>query len=375
MAEKSLSTVNTDTLRTRWLRTLGGAVCVALLTLFIVWHQGWLLRLKIDTHTVTLPADGRMHFALDLSWNDAGLRGFGQKNWDRITVTGGNGVEVLPERQIGQKNSADFASVILTSPVMPGEMTLRIRQPGLSKRLHPLVSIVRVKFVTSDADSFGDGMPDFLRLHSSEDRKAFRAWFTLIAEQLYDRNPATLPAGVEDCAGLLRYAYREALMDHDDRWFADQKAAGLLTVMPPLESVHQYQYPETPLGASLFRTRVGVFSADDLADGAFAQFADAHTLMDANTHFISRDIHMALSGDLIFYRQLGQRSPYHSMIVTSGGTSAVVYHTGPIGKAKGEMRRMTILQLLNYPDARWRPVPSNPNFLGVYRWNILREDD
>ena len=22
---------------------------------------------------------------------------------------------------------------------------------------------------------------------------------------------------------------------------------------------------------------------------------------------------------------------------------------------------------------RWRPEPSNPNFLGVYRWNILRE--
>jgi hypothetical protein len=29
-------------------------------------------------------------------------------------------------------------------------------------------------------------------------------------------------------------------------------------------------------------------------------------------------------------------------------------------------------ELLDHPDARWRPINSNPNFLGVYRWNILR---
>jgi uncharacterized protein YfaT (DUF1175 family) len=30
--------------------------------------------------------------------------------------------------------------------------------------------------------------------------------------------------------------------------------------------------------------------------------------------------------------------------------------------------------LLHHPDLRWRPVVDNSNFLGVYRWNILRED-
>jgi hypothetical protein len=29
--------------------------------------------------------------------------------------------------------------------------------------------------------------------------------------------------------------------------------------------------------------------------------------------------------------------------------------------------------LLQHPNARWRPETGNPNFLGVYRWNILRE--
>jgi len=70
--------------------------------------------------------------------------------------------------------------------------------------------------------------------------------------------------------------------------------------------------------------------------------------------------------------------PFHAMIflgrsqVEPGAEQFVVYHTGPTGKAAGEMRRLTVAELLNYPDARWRPVPSNPSFLGVYRWNILR---
>jgi uncharacterized protein YfaT (DUF1175 family) len=33
-----------------------------------------------------------------------------------------------------------------------------------------------------------------------------------------------------------------------------------------------------------------------------------------------------------------------------------------------------LADLLHHPDPRWRPEPSNPNFLGVYRWNILREE-
>ena len=52
----------------------------------------------------------------------------------------------------------------------------------------------------------------------------------------------------------------------------------------------------------------------------------------------------------------------------------LVYHTGPQGKSPGEIRRLTVAELMNFPDARWRPLISNPAFLGVYRWNILRGD-
>jgi len=30
-------------------------------------------------------------------------------------------------------------------------------------------------------------------------------------------------------------------------------------------------------------------------------------------------------------------------------------------------------ELLRHPSPRWRPLEGNHNFLGVYRWNILRE--
>jgi uncharacterized protein YfaT (DUF1175 family) len=49
----------------------------------------------------------------------------------------------------------------------------------------------------------------------------------------------------------------------------------------------------------------------------------------------------------------------------------VVYHTGPIGSHAGEIRRLTVSELLHHPEPRWRPLEGNTNFLGVYRWNIL----
>lgn len=218
-------------------------------------------------------------------------------------------------------------------------------------------------------DSFGDGTPDFLRLTDPADQAAFRRWFTLIAEYQTIRPSADVPAEIADCASLLRYSYREALMRHDDAWFA---ATGIEVGAPPGE-IRAWNYPHTPLGAALFRVRSGAFQPQDISDGSFAQFADAKTLVERNAYFLSRDVHVALPGDLLFYRQFGQSSPWHSMIVLRmDGVAEVVYDTGPDHGRPGELRRVTLAELLNHPEPQWRPVPANPNFLGVYRWNILR---
>ena len=55
-----------------------------------------------------------------------------------------------------------------------------------------------------------------------------------------------------------------------------------------------------------------------------------------------------------------------------GGQAAVVYDTGEDHGKSGELRRVTLAELLDHPQPQWRPIPGNPNFLGVYRWNILR---
>lgn len=227
------------------------------------------------------------------------------------------------------------------------------------------------------SDSAGDGTPDFLRLDDESDRFAFRRWFTFLAEWQCFRPPEALPPEINDCAALIRFAYREALRAHDGGWAQEMK----LDQAPPIPSVQKYRYPFTPLGADLFRIAPGPLRPGDLDRGAFAQFADAQTLRRHNTHLASRDLRFARPADLLFFEQAEQEMPFHAMIYIGPGQFEpppgdwVVYHTGPDGDDPGEMRRRSVDELVNYPDPRWRPVAGNANFLGVFRWNILREAD
>lgn len=213
------------------------------------------------------------------------------------------------------------------------------------------------------ADSFGDGTPDFLRLEAASDRRAFRRWFAFLAEQQFLKETAELPGEVKDCAALVRYSYREALKKHDARWAADMN----LSAVPSLPNISKYAYPFTPIEANLFRTGPGVFQVDDLRAGRFAQFADAQTLMLYNTYELGKQLERAQPADLLFFHQPIQDQPFHVMIFLG---DYIVYHTGD---TPGEIRRPTVDELLHHPEPRWRPNPGNPYFLGVYRWNILRD--
>jgi uncharacterized protein YfaT (DUF1175 family) len=259
----------------------------------------------------------------------------------------------------------------------------RSAQPQLSFAARPAESLAVQPYpaqpVRSADDRFADGTPDFLRLDAPSDQDVFRRWFVLIAEFQALRPPSELPREINDCAALLRYSYRNSLRTHDAGWFQETQ------IQPPsaLPSLEKYRYPHTPLGPALFRIKPGAYLQEDLKNGTFAEFADAKTLKDFNMHFVSRDITAARPGDLFFYRQLEQDSPFHSMIFIgyspwlgesspADGGDVVVYHTGPIGNLPGEMRRLLVAELLQHPSPRWRPVPGNSNFLGVFRWNILR---
>lgn len=256
--------------------------------------------------------------------------------------------------------------------VTPGRVEL------LAVAQHMKPARITFDLALDPTDQFGDGTPDFLRLQDAADRQAFRRWFTFLAESTYFQEEDERPKEVNDCAALIRYAYREALRTHDGPW-ANQTH---LRNLPTSESVRKYDYPHTALGPNVFRTRPGAFVPDDIGDGAFAEFADAETLRRFNAHFVSRDLNAARPGDLIFFRQAGQAMPFHTMIYLGPshfgeGEHWLMYHTGPshTGKKKdaGELRRVTVEDLMQHPYPRWRPVPQNAAFLGVYRWNILRE--
>lgn len=220
-------------------------------------------------------------------------------------------------------------------------------------------------------DSAGDGLPDSLHLHEPDDRLRFRKWFAALADEAASLPDLQLPSEISDCSALLRYSYRLALTRHDDRWYR-QFPPG---TVPSLPSVQQWTYPDTPLGAALFRV-TAPSGTPMLSD--FAEFADAKTLYSLNSFRIGRDVRIAKPGDLLFFHQLEGEQQYHSMIVTGEDEKWVVYHTGPSGsdqaRNRGEMRRARMEDLLHHPDPRWHPSASNPNFLGVYRWNLLRED-
>ena len=351
--------------RAKWLAGMALALGLIAASMGVIYCRQ---RLIVEPTQITLPADGAEHDALRIR---------APASWLTSWIYPGGPVTEETSRLhlLASKDSSGRTVLngVVLAPVNPGHMQLNLLWRHRSLR-------VPVTFVFDPSDSYGDGTPDFLRLHTAQDRQAFRAWFTALAEAQADQSK--IPIEIDDCAALLRFAYREALHAHDESWLAGHPVESFSA----LPSIRQYVYPQTPLGANLFRVRPGPFLPEDTTNGSFAQFADARTLMERNTYLVGRDLRLARPGDLIFYRQLDQDSPYddpdtphyhspfHSMIVCGETANWVVYHTGPIHHGKGEMRRLLVSDLLHHPDARWRPLQENENFLGVYRWNILRED-
>jgi uncharacterized protein len=230
----------------------------------------------------------------------------------------------------------------------------------------------RVVVARNYGDSDSDGFPDVVELKGEEDRAAFRAWFTRIAlSQLEGVSQWWKPEN-RDCAGLVRFAYREALRRHDRR--ALPRYAGIGRDLPP--DVEKYNYPGTPLlGDRVFRTVPGPFRPADLRNGAFDGFAQAKILQQFNTARVSRNLADALPGDLLFFFHLDDvQMPYHTMIFIGPWHAAdplLLYHTGPVHGTKGRLKCVPLSQLAAFPDPRWRPIPENESFLGVYRFRIL----
>lgn len=244
-------------------------------------------------------------------------------------VRASRGAEV---RVVEGGHSARLEGGRLVAGINPGRVVLEASAPG-RKAVRVSVEVRAVPV----GDRFGDGTPDFLRLDDEADRATFVGNFAGIARTV------GVSGEITDCSSFVRFAYREALRGYEGR--------------APLK----YQFPFTPLGARVFQTLAGP-----------AEFADAETLARFNTYRVSKDVARAAVGDLLFFRQSDQKSPWHVMVVCD--TDRVCYHTGPDRDWPGEIRRPTLDELRRHELPKWRPLPGNSNFLGVFRWNILRQD-
>ena len=224
-------------------------------------------------------------------------------------------------------------------------------------------------------DSDNDGIPDVIELRTFQDRDSFRRWFTAIAEMQFYQLSDAWSAEQRDCAGLARFAMREALRHHDRLWFQKMGPA-YQTVASDVKS---FDLDHNSFGEKIFRTDFGSFSETDIRNGRFSEFADARTLKSFNVVFVSRDRREAQPGDLLFYYQPWvQKFPYHVMIflgqariANNGAQDWVVYHTGSSPVDKGTVKKVELSVLDRHPDPRWRPVERNKNFLGFYRLKIL----
>jgi len=225
-------------------------------------------------------------------------------------------------------------------------------------------------------DSDNDGIPDVVELRSFQDRDSFRRWFTAIAETQFYQLSDQWNAEQRDCAGLARFAMREALRHHDRIWFQKMGPA-YQTVASDVKS---FDLDHNPFGEKIFRTDFGSFADTDIRNGRFSEFADARTLKNFNVDFVSRDRREAQPGDLLFYYQPWvQKFPYHVMIflgparvANNGAQDWVVYHTGSSPTDEGTVKKVELSVLDHHPDPRWRPVERNKNFLGFYRLKILQ---
>ncbi len=210
-------------------------------------------------------------------------------------------------------------------------------------------------------DIDGDGFPDAAELDTEADRQAFRQWFVRIADSQFLKKSGGWSGAQRDCSGLIRFAYREALKKHDERW---QRAAGIV-LDKNLPDVQKYNYPAVPmLGTRIFKRAKG--PADDLS--TFGAFADTESLAMYNSLPVTRRIAESRRGDLLFFQNTGNREfPFHAMIVAEneGGRVTIIYHTG-----KGDVLKRVPASYLD-ASRRFRPAEENVNFLGVYRFHIL----
>jgi hypothetical protein len=251
--------------------------------------------------------------------------------------------------------------------VRPTEKKIFIRWYfGIWKLKKTILTVINIKPLIDDKNL--NGFPDVVEL-SGTDEENFRNWFINIANSLYYNDTPFWKKSQRDCAGFVRFCFKEALKKHNKYWMKDMNYKGKV-----FEDVKKYNYPDVPyLGVDIFRIKGGI----DLAKKNFSFYASGRFLKEYNLKFVTKYLNRAKPGDiLVYFHPQDYDFPFHMMIYLgnmeiSNDYGWVIYHTGPINSLGGELRKVKISDLMK-ADPSWLPLPSNKNFLGFFKFKILK---
>jgi hypothetical protein len=211
-------------------------------------------------------------------------------------------------------------------------------------------------------DINNNGFPDIVELNY-EDSEKFIRWFSSIVISVL-KGDMKLPTNENDCSGLVRYAYKEALKKHDFNWAQSSGFKGNL-----LEDIKKYNYPYVPyLKTNIFKNKAGNYNVEN-----FGVYASARYLIEENMNFVSKDKSKARTGDIVAFLHFDDPEfPYHLMVYFNElGKEYVVYHTGPLDINNPGVMRSVLVSELFRADPSWMIDLKNKNFLGFYRFKIL----
>lgn len=183
---------------------------------------------------------------------------------------------------------------------------------------------------------------------STEQSHLFRLWFSAIVRQQIKQGPSKRWQH-RDCAGLVRFAVNETLREHDLKW---RKASG-------------FEIKNLPPEIILTQKQKEIRNQWVLNDGRKSAYVSALGLIQNNSILVGKNINQAKTGDLLFFDQAEDQ---HLMIWLG---NLIAYHTGTVTPTDNGLRVVSIQDLFNWKDTRWRINQNNPNFIGFYRFAFL----
>lgn len=281
-----------------------------------------------------------------------------------LVAIGGCGkvrIEVVEGRDLVDTYIAAAGRLVVRAGVRPGRVRIRATDD-----LHHAEAALTLHPDPIDAD--GDGFPDAAELTSADSRAVFRERLVANARSQVAGAETGWEPAQRDCAGLARFAYRQALRETPSAWVQSQAHVHGLSAWGRLPIA----FPSLPfLGERAFRLHPGTFDPSD--NSAFGPFADGHHLLFFNTEFQGEDEAAAEPGDLLFFYHPDRRDqPHHVMIYfRERGEGRVVYHTGAVDGGPGRLKEISLRRLARHPDPTWHPRSSNEHFLGFHRFKIL----